>query len=193
MQNIHKLPHLQKMLPASVPSPSASDAQGSGMPGGHPPGPGRRQPPGKPMSGMMPPPSPAMSVKTLGGSPKQEDGVPLSNNDRVDVSPQNAAMGIGGQAPGGPGSPGPAGTQTTAPPTPTASAMTPWRFESVMANHPPPLPPPSVLVTDGLNANSFGIDFPAGQGNFDPSLFNGDSSINLERDFAAWFDPENAA
>ena len=54
-------------------------------------------------------------------------------------------------------------------------------------------PPPPVLVTDGLNANSFGIDFPVGLGNFDPSLFNGDSSINLERDFAAWFDPENAA
>ena len=60
-----------------------------------------------------------------------------------------------------------------------------------MSNHPPPPPPP----TDGLDPNSFaGIDFSsAGLGDFDPSFLNSDSSLNFERDFAAWFDPENAA
>ena len=56
-----------------------------------------------------------------------------------------------------------------------------------MATH----PPPPVPATDGLDSSSFGIDFSAGLGDFDPGMFNGES-LNFERDFAAWFDPENA-
>ncbi len=202
MQTIHKPPHLQQMHPAGVPSPSASDQQG--MPGGHPPGPPGNRQPQKPMAGMMPPPSPAMSAKTPGGPTKQEDGGPPPNG-RVDMSPQHAAGGIGGQAqghpggPGGPGGPGPAGASTPAPQTPTSSAMTAPSPSAIlnastpnMSNHPPP-PPPPPSASDGLDPNSFGIDFTAGLTDFDPNLFNGDSSLNFERDFAAWFDPENAA
>ena len=59
-----------------------------------------------------------------------------------------------------------------------------------MASHPPPPPSVPVPAADGLNATSFGIDFSAGL-DFDPGMFNGES-LNFERDFAAWFDPENA-
>ena len=51
--------------------------------------------------------------------------------------------------------------------------------------------PVPVPTTDGLDATSFGLDFSAGL-DFDPGMFNGES-LNFERDFAAWFDPENAA
>ena len=67
-----------------------------------------------------------------------------------------------------------------------------------------PLPPSTGAMVGGLvpggvggdgggGLDAFGgLDFGAGLGDFDPSLFNGDASINFERDFAAWFDPENA-
>ena len=51
--------------------------------------------------------------------------------------------------------------------------------------------PVPVPATDGLDATSFGLDFSAGL-DFDPGMFSGES-LNFERDFAAWFDPENAA
>ena len=35
------------------------------------------------------------------------------------------------------------------------------------------------------------LDFEAAS--IDPNFFSGDASLNFERDFAAWFDPENAA
>ena len=129
--------------------------------------------------------------RTLSDAQRQ-DGRPLPNG-RIDSSPQNAAVGIGGQPPRGPGGPRPAGAPTTAPLTPPASARTaPSTSVNLngstpnMANH----PPPPVPATNGLDATSFGIDFSAGL-DFDPGMFNGES-LNFERDFAAWFDPENA-
>lgn len=190
MQNIHKPPHLQnQMMPGGVPSPSAADAQG-GMPGGPP---ANRMGQTKPM-GMMPPPSPAMAAKTAGGPPKVEEG------GAPNASPQNMAAGIGGQAPGQnppPGAPsGPAHSSTPAPPTPNASTMTAPSPSAIlnastptMSNHPPPPPPPP---SADLDPNAFGIDFGAGLADFDPNFLNGESSLNFERDFAAWFDPENA-
>ena len=182
MQTIHKPPGMQQhMMPGGAASPAA-DGQ-----------PGNRMAQGKPI-GMMPPPppSPATAAKNPPGAPKQEDGG-APPNGRIDASPQNAAVGIGGQPPSGPGGPRPAGAPTTAPLTPPASARTaPSTSVNLngstpnMANH----PPPPVPATNGLDATSFGIDFSAGL-DFDPWMFNGES-LNFERDFAAWFDPENA-
>ena len=94
---------------------------------------------------------------------------------------------------------------------PSPSAILNAAGTPTMANqHPPPAPPappqpPSTgamvggLVPGGVGGDGGGgldafggLDFGAGLGDFDPSLFNGDASINFERDFAAWFDPENA-
>ena len=57
-------------------------------------------------------------------------------------------------------------------------------------NHPPPAP----LRNDNLDP-AFGLDFGSGLRDFHPNmgdaLFSPDSSLNFERDFAAWFDPES--
>ena len=186
MQTIHKPPNLpQHMMPVGAPSPAA-DGQG-----GQPP---NRMMQGKPM-GMMPPPSPAMSAKTPGGPSKQEDsGLP---NGRIDASPQNIATGIGGPGPG----PGiPSATTTPAPPTPNASGtgMTAPSPSAILAstptmsNHPPPPPPPGPGPNPSeFDASSFSLNF-SELGDLDASTFMGDTSLNFERDFAAWFDPENA-
>ncbi|KAI8985655.1 hypothetical protein BD414DRAFT_537151 [Trametes punicea] len=232
MQNIHKPPQMQQQMhPGSIASPSGSGPQGQGdgadqqrpgmqyMPGGPPPG--NRMGQNKPMSGMRPPPSPAMSAKQPGGPPKPDGADGSGANGHLDRSPQNAAAHTGGQQQqqqqqqpsqqqqpqpgqlpqqGGPGGPPPAGTP--APPTPNTSAMTAPSPQALMGtstssmNHPPP-PPPPPSATDGIDPSTFGgIDFDAGLEGFDSgidnSLFGAESSINFERDFAAWFDPENA-
>ncbi|KAI0737354.1 hypothetical protein C8Q80DRAFT_330501 [Daedaleopsis nitida] len=190
MAALHKSPHM--MMPGGVPSPSGSDAQGGGMPSGPPPG-NRMGPNKPPMAGMLPPPSPTMAAKAPGGPRKSEDGV------APNASPQNAAAGIGGQMPGQnpPLQGGPPQASTPAPQTPNASTMTAPSPSAIMnsstpqmSNHPPPPPPPTA---DALDPSALGpFDF-QGLDGFDPSFLNGDSSLNFERDFAAWFDPENAA
>ncbi|EJF58099.1 hypothetical protein BD309DRAFT_163735 [Dichomitus squalens] len=84
IQSIHKRPNIkQHMMPAGAASP-AVDGQGGQ--------PNIRMMYGKPMDTMPPPPaSPAADAKTLPGGPKQEDSAP--QNDRVDSSLQNAAVG----------------------------------------------------------------------------------------------------
>ncbi|TBU56773.1 hypothetical protein BD310DRAFT_823001 [Dichomitus squalens] len=198
MQNIHKPPNMpQHMMPSNAASPAA-DGQGGQ--------PGNRMAQGKPM-GMMPPPppSPAMAAKNPPGGSKQEDGAP--QNGRVDSSPQNAAAGMPGQNHSGV----PPQTTTPAPPTPNASgsgqmtAPSPSQILSSstpqMSNHPPPQmsnhhppppPPPATNPADALDPSAFNVDFPFGDFDVTGGLM-GDSSLNFERDFAAWFDPENAA
>ena len=206
MATMHNKPHLQSPMPGPVGSPSA-DGQGGagGMPGGPPPGGpqprmGQQKPP---MAGMMPPPppSPAMAAKV---PMKVEDGSGAPNG-RMDASPQNAPGGI----PSGPST----STPTPTPHTPSASGMTAPSPSAIMSSTPTmppahphslpqqpppqqaPLPPaPSVLSgpADSLDAGmGFPLDF--GVDSLDPNFFTGETSLNFERDFAAWFDPESAA
>ncbi|KAH9939102.1 uncharacterized protein BXZ73DRAFT_89153 [Epithele typhae] len=188
MLNAHKPQHLQNMPPGGAPSPSAG-GQDVGPPGSRPP------PHGKPM-GMMPPPSPAMAAKAPGMQPKVEDG-----SGQVGASPRQNGMGGPGPGPSGPPA-GHASTPTPAPPTPNASGMaapSPSGMMSTptMASHQPPPPPPSAAgpgpggPPDQLDP-TFSLDFTT-MPDFDPSitLFGTGESINFERDFAAWFDPEN--
>ncbi len=62
-----------------------------------------------------------------------------------------------------------------------------------MSNHSPPPPPPP--TSDGLDPNSFvGIDFSgAAFSDLDPNIFNRESSLDFERELAAWFEPESTA
>ena len=201
MQTIHKPPGMQQhMMPGGAASPAA-DGQ-----------PGNRMAQGKPI-GMMPPPppSPATAAKNPPGAPKQEDGG-APPNGRIDASPQNAAAGMPGQNPPSAGTPAPhtpnaSGTaqqqqqqqqQMTAPsPSQILGASTPQMANHApppqMANHPPPpappVPVPAPNPADALDPNAF--DFSFGEFDVGGSLMN-DSSLNFERDFAAWFDPENA-
>ncbi|KAI1786015.1 hypothetical protein LXA43DRAFT_1099614 [Ganoderma leucocontextum] len=59
-----------------------------------------------------------------------------------------------------------------------------------MSNHPPPPPPPGPNPTD-FDPTTFSLNF-AEFGDLDATTLMSDSSLNFERDFAAWFDPENA-
>lgn len=212
---------MQQMHPGgNVSSPSASGGQqgdeqqrqgmqymASGMP------PGSRMVQNKPM-GMLPPPSPGMNHKQAGGPMKSEGSEGSIPNGHLDRSPQNAAAGHPqqlqqhphhpqhpqqGQTPQG----GPPPSGTPAPPTPTASSMTAPSPSAILGtstpsmSHPPPPPPPAPSVpTDGLDPSNFGpIDFGAVtdfDASLDPSIFGAETSLNFERDFAAWFDPENA-
>ncbi|KAI0676144.1 hypothetical protein C8Q78DRAFT_964327 [Trametes maxima] len=217
MVTMHKAPHMpQQMHSGNVPSPSASGVQSQGdgsdqqrqnmqyMPGGMPPG--NRMPQNKPMSGMHPPPSPAMNNKQPGG-PSKPDSEP---NGHLDRSPQNVAIGTGGPQqphpgqpaqPGGPPTSGPSNIGTPAPPTPTASSMTAPSPSAILGtstpsmSHPPPPPLPPVPAPEGLDPSTFpNLDFATISGDFDGNpdltLFGDtESSLNFERDFAAWFDP----
>ncbi|KAI0331696.1 hypothetical protein GY45DRAFT_601182 [Cubamyces sp. BRFM 1775] len=196
-----------------------SDQQRQGMPympGGPPPG--NRMGQNKLMSGMLPPPSPATNAKQPGPAQKADGADSSAANGHLDRSPQNAAANAGGQQqqplgqqqqvqqqpqPGqGPQQGGPAGPPhvgTPAPATPNTSAMTAPSPSAMMGsgppamNHPPPPPPP--VTNDNLDP-AFSLDFGSGLGDFDPNmsdtLFGAESSLNFERDFAAWFDPESA-
>ncbi|TBU24427.1 hypothetical protein BD311DRAFT_781037 [Dichomitus squalens] len=85
IQSIQKRPNMQQltMMPAGAVSP-AVDGQGGQ--------PNLRMAHDKPMDTMPPPPaSPAMDAETPPGGLKQEDSAP--QNDRVDSSLQNAAVG----------------------------------------------------------------------------------------------------
>ncbi|KAI0794680.1 hypothetical protein C8Q74DRAFT_1250070 [Fomes fomentarius] len=58
-----------------------------------------------------------------------------------------------------------------------------------VSNHAPSPPPPP--TSDGLDPN---IDFSGAYfSDLDPNIFNRETSLDFERDFAAWFDPESTA
>ncbi|KAI0653019.1 hypothetical protein C8Q70DRAFT_656777 [Cubamyces menziesii] len=211
----------QQMHPGSVASPSASGSQGQGdgadqqrqgmqyMPGGPPPG--NRMGQNKSMGGMLPPPSPVTNTKQPGAAQKADAADGSATNGHLDRSPQNAAANASGQQqqqplgqqqpqPGQGPQQGPPPVGTPAPATPNTSTMTAPSPSPLMSsgpsamNHPPPPPPPAPLTNDNLDP-AFGLDFGSGLGDFDPNmgdtLFSADSSLNFERDFAAWFDPES--
>ena len=138
----------------------------------------------------MPPPGTRTHSDGLHASHNSQ---PSARDDAFQSTPVptmtgSSSTGINGTTPSlAPASPTPnASTITAQSPSAMLNASTPI-ISNCQWHPPPPQAPPSA----DLDPNAFGINFSAGNGTFDPSFWNGETSLNFERDFAAWFDTES--
>ncbi|KZT20987.1 hypothetical protein NEOLEDRAFT_1140017 [Neolentinus lepideus HHB14362 ss-1] len=206
MANLHKNglpPGTLNMLPnQNTASPQANDGgfnpDGSQRPQTFPGGVPQNRMPGAKMSGMPPPPSPAMNGMAKGppGGPKQEPGNEQgSASGPTSGSPRNAAGGIGqgqNQQQSNQGQP------STAPPTPAGNGLT-TPSPAQIINSTAPGMNTSTNTADSITASLFDDNFMAGMGgvnasfgDLDPTLFGlRETDINFERDFGQWFNPDD--